>query len=265
MTCKINKKPLMLSLSIVLLSMIAIPLIISEADGLEAKSMSFGEEIPTQEQIEISTQLDSLIEKYNKVESQRRALVVDLRAIDSDDKDNRKEILNLEIKIKMKKSRMDLILKQVDYLAPLEQNYESSVGIGINPQVITQGDTIFAGSNHQACDSSSISSSSNQNTGTINTNSDTISWIWNVADAKSVGWFYPFCSNVTFEEMSIMTRNNSQSENCTNVMDNVSSGDLIQTCNCGIETNDLLSWYVSTTYEPNNEGNDDWYGLHRVS
>ena len=49
----------------------------------------------------------------------------------------------------------------------------------------------------------------------------------------------------------------------------INVGDKVQPCNCGIESGNLLSWSVQTTYEPisgsNTEGNDNWYGLHRVS
>ena len=44
---------------------------------------------------------------------------------------------------------------------------------------------------------------------------------------------------------------------------------MIQTCNCGIDSGNLLSWSIETTYEPisgtNTSGNDNWYGLHRVA
>ncbi len=64
-------------------------------------------------------------------------------------------------------------------------------------------------------------------------------------------------------------RNNTERQSCSFVSSNQLSGDLTQTCNCGLSDGDLLSWRVETTYEPlsgsNTSGNDDWRGLHRVA
>ena len=39
-----------------------------------------------------------------------------------------------------------------------------------------------------------------------------------------------------------MGRNNSNGLSCTMVSDNQDAGNIIQTCNCGIDDGDLLSW-----------------------
>ena len=122
---------------------------------------------------------------------------------------------------------------------------------------------------HTAC-SNWDSSTTSTVRGTIDTNIDIISWQWDVADEKSVGWFHPFCNTVSFELITMNVRNITERESCTIVQDNnYASGDITQTCNCGLDDGDLLSWRVDTNYESNSSedtsGNDDWRGLHRVA
>ena len=257
-----NNNSVLLILAIVTIFTLIITFTVNDSYATEQQQ----EESTTTTDDNISDTLDSMIESYNDLESDRRELVTQLYNTDPS-KENKIE--SIENKIEKKKSRMDFILEQVEELAPQEESYNPSVTNDIPNGVITTGTAIYAGSDHNACDSSSIPSSTNLNTGSISTDSDSIGWVWSIADSKSVGWFYPFCSNVYFEEITMITRNNTQQESCTTVSDTTTTGDKVQTCNCGIESNDLLSWLVETTYEPNSgtntEGNDNWYGLHRVS
>ena len=57
---------------------------------------------------------------------------------------------------------------------------------------------------------------------------------------------------------------NSAIASASEKIDNQQSGNIIQTCNCGIDSGNL-SWSVQTTYESlmesDNSGNKDWRGL----
>ncbi len=104
----------------------------------------------------------------------------------------------------------------------------------------TTGSQIPVNDYHNACDNNTIPSTSKTITGTINTGTDTISWDWAVPDTKSVGWFLPFCNNVYFEEIDFITRNITKGLSYTMKTDNQEAGNIIQTCNCGVDDGDFL-------------------------
>ncbi len=162
---------------------------------------------------------------------------------------------------------MDAIESMVGRLVAQEESYSPSDTS--SARAITEGNTIRITDDHTAC-SNWDSSTTSTVRGTIDTNIDIISWQWDVADEKSVGWFHPFCNTVSFELITMNVRNITERESCTIVQDNnYASGDITQTCNCGLDDGDLLSWRVDTNYESNSSedtsGNDDWRGLHRVA
>jgi len=212
--------------------------------------------------VNVSDKIDEMIVKYNNLEVKRQELIQELRS--TDDKKT-KTVLSLEKRISETKSRMDTILSKVEVLAIQETTYEPTK---MKISAITEGSVIYAGGTYTSCDNWS-NSSSNIATGDINTGLDTINWGYGVTVHKNVGWFSPFCTDVYFEEITFNTRNNSKGQSCTFMESNLTGGNTSQHCNCGINNGDLLSWNVETTYEPisgtDTSGNDDWYGLHRVS
>lgn len=216
-----------------------------------------------EKQYNISDRIDQLILKYNNLEDKRQSLKAKLTIADTEEKREK-----ISAKIAKVEARQDRIEAKAVALSEQEAEYapsQDSDSLG----AITSGDEIAVYDMHGACDNPTINSAPETVIGAINVDRDVVSWNWAIPDAKSVGWFYPFCTNVYYEEVHIFTRNNSERQSCTLVKDNVEVGTAEQTCNCGIDTGDFLSWSVQTTYEPlsgkNNEGNKDWRGLHRVS
>ena len=204
-----------------------------------------------------SDQIDTLIIKFNSLEVQRQQVKADLVG------SNAQEAVQLKKQLASIESQMDVIETTAATLAAQEQRYNPRN----TPRAITTGHTIYAGSHHQSCSNWELSSF-NTATGTINTGIDIISWDWSVTDYKSVGWFNPFCTDVYFEEITMFVRNHTAGQSCTQIGSNMNVGSMTQTCNCGLNDGDLISWNVETTYESisgtNNEGNDDWRGLHRI-
>ncbi len=214
-----------------------------------------------EKQYNISDEIDKLIAKYNSLEVTRQQLKDNLRATESEEI---QESIRAEIaEIEEKQDRAEV---RATELAQQETEYAPSPSA--LTRAITTGSQISVNDYHNACDNSTILSASETITGTINTGTDTISWDWDVPDAKSVGWFWPFCNNVHFEEIDFITRNNTKGLSCTMKTDNQEVGNIIQTCNCGVDDGDFLSWSVQTTYEPltgsDTSGNRDWRGLHRA-
>ena len=212
----------------------------------------------------ISDKIDNLIEKYNNLETKRHVVLDKLKNPDlTDDKKSQ-----LEVKYDRIVEKMDRIETKTEKLALQETEYNPTPS-EVTGQAITTGSTIYTGGTHQTCSNGDLSTTTTIE-GDINTDSDTISWWWSITDdEKNVGWFSPFCTTVTFEEIDFLTRNISKGQSCDVKESNVITGTLTQTCNCGIVSGNLLSWQIETTYElssgTNMSGNDTWYGLHRIS
>ncbi len=207
-----------------------------------------------EKQYNISDEIDMLVTKYNLIKRQQ------LKTDNTTESKEKQESILAKI-TKIEKNKIEL---KVFQLAQQETEYAPSDRI--TTRTFT-GLQIEVNDYHKACDNSTIVSASEKVTGKINTDTDTISWDWGIPDAKSTGWFWPNCENVYFKEIDLV-RNNSKGLSCTMKTDNQQSGNIIQTCNCGIDSGNLLSWSVQTTYEPlmgsDNSGNEDWRGLYRV-
>ncbi len=222
-------------------------------------SQSFAETTDT-----ITEKIDKLIEKYNSLENKRHNL---LDRLDNPVMvDFKKE--QLQKKYDRVVSKMSSIEDRVERLATQEQSEKRDGPPKRSPRGITIGSIIFAGDDHRACSNWELSTTT-MITGAISTGSDTIDWRWNAPDYKSAGWFNPFCTDVYFEDITINTRNISKHQSCTQTLANTTTGDKTQTCNCGINFGNILSWQIDLEYDElsggNTSGNETYYGMHRVA
>ena len=212
----------------------------------------------------ISDRIDSLIVEYNALETERHALNATMEATTDID-----EISSIKDKIDVIKSRMAQILVEVEELAQKEKVYSPSSG---TMNSVTTGDTIEINKTFHHCDDWGFQNTS-QLAGTISTggvgSGASIYWVSDFTTAKSMGIStWSGCTDSYFDSAQIDVRNIDKKQNCNSVVISSAFSTNNESCVCGLQSGDLLSWYVQTTYKESNgneNGSDDWTGLHRVS
>lgn len=210
----------------------------------------------------VSDVIDELIVEYNNLEDQRQALITELRTTETTDTSD------IDSEISEIKAEMDEVLEKVERLSLREGEYNPSEKSETSISAITDGYYISVDDIHTECDDWNITQSIGAG-GSINTASNGIYWGYVWPSDKSAGWsVWTGCTDVSFDKLKIMTRNITQAQRCNDVISTQSSDFVSQECVCGLADGELLAWQIESTYSPssgtNTQGNDTFYGMHRI-